>query len=379
MRQHPLTRRDLIALAAASCALPGIAAARSASGKPIRVGTIFDNSGIGRVNGADLYAGSRALVERVNREGGIHGRPVELVMEDDGFDPALTKQKTDSFAADQSILALLHPLGTQQTAAMMQSARELAVVGPSTGTIGLRKTEAPQVFWTRASYADEMDRLLATAKSLAMRSVALVYPNDALGQSLLAAFQVSCQKHKLQALATASTPNTASVEVDPAARAVAQADPQLVVMGLAAPSPAFAKAFRKLNRSAQLFGLSIGASAGSIRAMGDLARGIGFSIVVPSPTALKFELVRRYQQDLKAIGSTDYSLFGVEGYLAASVLMRALQRAGPTATRATVIQSLEELNDIDVGGVRLNYGRGMRQGNDFVSVAVVDREGRLTM
>ncbi|TWO72938.1 ABC transporter substrate-binding protein [Caenimonas sedimenti] len=380
MNRHPLARRTLLAFAAASCAFPAVATAQSAGrGKALRIGTTFDNTGIGRVNGADLFAGSRALIARVNREGGIQGVPLELAMEDDGFDPAVTKQKTEAFVADPSILALLHPLGTQQTAAMMQVTTELAVVGPSTGTIGLRRSKAPNVFWTRASYGDEMDRLLGMASTLELRSAALVYPNDALGQSLLAAFQASCDKHKLKAVATSATPNTASVEVEPAARVIAQANPQLVVMGLAASSPAFVLAFRRLNASTRIFGISIGASSGSIRAMGDMARGVGFSIVVPSPTAQKFELVRRYQADLKAIGSTDYSLFGVEGYLAASVLVQALRRAGPGATRASVVQALEEISGLDLGGVRVSFGRGLREGSDFVSVAVVGPEGRLTM
>jgi ABC-type branched-subunit amino acid transport system substrate-binding protein len=378
MNSNPLARRCFLALAAATCAAPALSQGPRA-GKSLRIATVFDNTGIGRVNGADLYAGSRALVARVNREGGINGMPLELVMEDDHFDPTLTRRKTEAFAEDPSVLAFLHPLGTQQTTAMVQVAADLPIVGPSTGTIGLRQMKSPRVFWTRASYAHEMDHLLGTAKTLAVRTVGLVYPNDPLGQSLLGAFKTACEKHKLEPLVTAPTPDTASIDVGAAAKTIAQANPQLVVMGLAAPAPAFVKAFRALNRSSQLFGLSIGASAGSIRAMGDLGRGIGFSIVVPSPTVQKYELVRRYQTDLRANGSTEYSLFGVEGYLSASVLLHALRRAGPVPTRASVQQALEGLNSLDLGGLRVGYGPGVREGNSYVSLAVVGADGRLTM
>lgn len=378
MNSNPLARRTFLALAAATCAAPSLSQGPRA-GKSLRIATVFDNTGIGRVNGADLYAGSRALVARVNREGGVNGVPLELVMEDDHFDPALTRQKTEAFAADASVLAVLHPLGTQQTTAMIQAAADLPVVGPSTGTIGLRQMKASRVFWTRASYADEIDHLLGTAKTLALGTVGLVHPNDPLGQSLLGAFKAACEKHKLDAVVTAQTPDTASVDVGAAAKTIAQANPHLVLMGLAAPTPAFVKAFRALNRSSQLFGLSIGASAGSIRAMGDLGRGIGFSIVVPSPTVQKYELVRRYQSDLRASGSTEYSLFGVEGYLSASVLVHALRRTGPAPTRASVQQALESLNSLDLGGLRVSYGPGVREGNNFVSLAVVGADGRLTM
>lgn len=377
MNQYPLSRRACGALAAA-CVLPRIGLAQPGR-KLLCIGTALDSSGIGRVNGIDLIAGSRALVERVNREGGMHGMQLKLLAEDDRFDPAITRQKTEVFAADPSVVALLHPLGTQQTAAMMQAGADLPIVGPSTGTLGLRQNKDGNVFWTRASYADEMDGLLATASTLALRTAGLVYSNDPLGQSLLLAFQASCAKHKLQAVVTTTTPNTLSVDVEPAARAIAQAQPHLVIMGLAGSAPAFVNAFRRMNRATRIFGLSLGASVAAIRAMGDHARGIGFSIVVPSPTAQKFELVRRYQADLQAIGSKDYSLSGVEGYLAASVLLQGLRRAGPVPSRQTLHAALEGLRGFDFGGVRVGFGKGIREGNQFVTVAVVSADGRLTM
>lgn len=377
VNQYPLSRRSFSALAAA-CAFPQIGRAQPGR-KLLCIGSALDNSGIGRVNGIDLIAGSRALVERVNREGGIHGMQMKLLAEDDRFDPAVTRQKTELFVADPSVIALLHPLGTQQTAAMMLAGADLPIVGPSTGTLGLHQSKDRNVFWTRASYADEMDGLLATASTLSLRSAGLVYPNDQLGQSLLTAFQAACAKHKLQPVATATTPSTLSVDVEPAARAIAQVQPQLVILGLAGSAPAFVKAFRGMNRASRIFGLSLGASVGGIRAMGEHARGMGFSIVVPSPTAQKFELIRRYQMDLQANGSTDYSLSGVEGYLAASVLVQGLRRAGPAPSRQTLHAALEGLTSFDFGGVRIGYGKGNRQGNQFVTVAVVSADGRLTM
>lgn len=377
MNQNPLSRRSFSVITAA-CAFPQVVRAQPAR-KLLCIGSALDQSGIGRVNGIALIAGSRALVERVNREGGIHGMQLKLLSEDDRFDPAVTRQKTEIFTADPSVVALLHPLGTQQTAAMMQAGADLPIVGPSTGTLDLRQKKDGNVFWTRASYADEMDCLLATARTLAIRTAGLVYPDDQLGKSLLGAFRAACAKHNLQAVVTTTTPNTLSVDVEPAARAIAQAQPQLVIMGLAGSGPAFVESFRARNRATRIFGLSLGANVAAIRAMGEHARGIGFSIVVPSPTAQKFELVRRYQADLQASGSKDYSLSGVEGYLAASVLVQALRRAGPAPSRQTLHAALEDVRGVDFGGLRIGYGKSIREGSQFVTVAVVSADGRLTM
>ena len=82
---------------------------------------------------------------------------------------------------------MLHPLGTRQTAAVMDAVQDVAVVGPNTGTVGLRRKGATNVFWVRANYDREVEKLVATATTLGTRSIGLVHPNDPLGQSLLAA------------------------------------------------------------------------------------------------------------------------------------------------------------------------------------------------
>ncbi|NDY91804.1 ABC transporter substrate-binding protein [Ideonella livida] len=353
--------------------------ARAANPPLLRLGVVVDQTGIGRVNGADLLAGSRALVQRVNREGGVLGARLELLVADDAFDPTQTRAHTQAMVQDPALMALLHPLGTRPTQAMAEAAPGVPIIGPSTGTVALRQAGWDQVFWTRASYAREVDRLLHTARTLSLRRMALVHPQDALGDALRQAFHQACERHGLSAVAVATTPGTESPLVAPAAQALAAAQPQGVLVGLAGTAPAFVHAYRALDRGASLYGLSIGASAGSLQALGPWARGMGFSVVVPPPTAAKFGLVRRYQADLLAAGSSAFSLFGVEGYLAASVAVQALLRAGPAPSRAGVLQALQGLTDLDLGGLPIRFGRDQREGSDYVSVAVVMADGRLAL
>ena len=111
--------------------------------------------------------------------------------------------------------------------------------------------------------------------------------------------------------------------------------------------------------------------------MGDLAHGLGFAIVVPSPFATKFEIVRRYQADMLASGAKDFSLPSLEGYMDAYVLAEGLRRAGPSPTRAAVLAGLERIEAFDLGGVKINFGPRNREGNQFVDVAVMSANGRL--
>ena len=58
-------------------------------------------------------------------------------------------------------------------------------------------------------------------------------------------FEPEKAKHNLKPVAIATTPNTTSTEVEPAAAEIAKAAPQLVIMGLGATMPHFVKAARK--------------------------------------------------------------------------------------------------------------------------------------
>ena len=359
-----------LAAAAAGFGLPAFAQAR-----PIRIGASFDNSSVEKANGIALFVGSSAYFNAVNRAGGINGSKVELVMADDQFKPDVAKANALAFAADSSVLAMVHPLGTRQTAEISDAVPGMAVVGPNTGTVSLRKKAASNTFWVRANYDQELERLIATAAVLGQSRIGIVYSEDPLGQSLLAGFKSALAKARLEPAVIASTPSTTSLEVDAAAAKIAAAEPQIVIIGLAGTAPAFVRALRKAGGKSSAYGLSITASA--LAAMGDLAKGLGFVIVVPSPYSTKFEIVRRYQADMLASGVKEFSLPSLEGYMDACVLAEGLRRAGPAPTRAGVIAALEHIEAYDLGGVKINYGRGNREGNQFVDVAVISSNGRL--
>lgn len=370
-------RRALGQLAAVSAGLCGLSGIATAQGRALRIGATFADSGPERVNGAGMFEGSTAYFNAVNRAGGIHGMKVELVAADDKFNPDIAKQNALAFRADPNILAILHPLGTRQTGAVMDAAPDMAVVGPNTGTVALRRKQAPNTFWVRANYDQEVEKLVSTAVTLGTTTFGLVHPKDPLGAGLLAAFNAACEKYKIKPAIIATTPSTISPEVDPAAREIAAAAPQIVIMGLGAgTAPLFVRALRKAGGTSTIYGLSIAMSAQNIRELGDLARGLGFSIVVPSPFAAKYEIVRRYQADMEASGSKEFSLPSLEGYVDARVLAEGLRRAGPAPTRATLIAALEQIEALDLGGLRIGYGKGRRDGSSFVDVAVIGNNGR---
>ena len=374
-RTQHVSRRQLIKAAGAlALAAPWVARAQ---GGPIRIAATFANSGVEMPNGQGLFQGAKACFNAINKAGGIHGRQVELVMADDEFKPALALENARKFANDASVLALLHPQGTRQTTEIMNGVRSLPVVGPNTGATALHKRGAGNVFWVRTNYDIEVERLVRFADTLGLRQIALVYPNDPFGLSVLDGFNHALERRNIKAVGIASTPGTASLEVEAAAKHLAGLPAQVLIMSLVGTLPAFHSAYREAGGTAIAFGLSVGGSATNLASMRNTAARPIFSVVLPAPNAERFELARRYRADMRASGFEGESLVSLEGYTDAAVLAEGMRRAGPKVDRESLIAGLETMTDFDLGGLRMRYGKGLREGNTYTDVVMVGSDGKL--
>jgi len=97
--------------------------------------------------------------------------------------------------------------------------------------------------------------------------------------------------------------------------------------------------------------------------------------VLPSPFSGATALAREYAAAC-AKSQLPLSYAGFYGYASAKLLALGLARAGAAPTPASLVQALEGLGEVDLGGFRLNYGPGKRVGSSFVEATIVNAEGR---
>lgn len=84
-------------------------AAPAADGPGIVLGSIFSTSGPGAAFGPQQLRAARLAVERVNADGGIDGRRLQLIQRDDGGDPERTPEAMRELIEEQGALAILGP------------------------------------------------------------------------------------------------------------------------------------------------------------------------------------------------------------------------------------------------------------------------------
>jgi urea transport system substrate-binding protein len=116
-------------LLVASIGLAGCAwmmsSARAASAETIKIGAVLPFSG-----GVELYGGQARLgidlaVKEINAGGGILGRPVEVIYEDDKTRPAGALEATHKLIERDGVLALIGPITSQNLDAISPVAESL--------------------------------------------------------------------------------------------------------------------------------------------------------------------------------------------------------------------------------------------------------------
>src|SRR5690606_37056850 len=97
----PSRRTALKGLAAGAGLMMGpgfVRYSQAQSSAPIRIGFQAHRTGIGAAYGRWYERTTQAAVKRINEAGGINGRPIEIIIEDDGTDARRGAEVVEKFA-----------------------------------------------------------------------------------------------------------------------------------------------------------------------------------------------------------------------------------------------------------------------------------------
>ncbi|MFL4968723.1 MAG: ABC transporter substrate-binding protein [Xanthobacteraceae bacterium] len=102
-----VTRRRLIGYGAgaigATVLVPAPWRAAFGQAKPYKIGTLQPLSGAGAAGGKTALVGVQMAADRINKSGGINGRPVEIVVADDESKPDVGRRKTEKLVVEDKV------------------------------------------------------------------------------------------------------------------------------------------------------------------------------------------------------------------------------------------------------------------------------------
>ena len=320
--------------------------------------------------------GARLYFDSVNAQGGIKGQNIELVTQDDKYDPATAAAQARSLAS-QGVLALMLSRGTGQTEAMLPVLKEnrLSLIAPATGAVSLHEPVQPWVYHLRASYQKEAERAVKHLASIGVKRITIVQVNDPFGNDAGKGAIKGLDDVKLRALSHLRFDRN-KPELAPTMQAIAKAGIEAVV--LIGPGYAVVEgvnALRAAGSTAHVATLSNNASGEFVKSLGDNARGVIVTQLFPYERSTSNPLVREALGLARAAGRQELTPAQLEGFAAAKLVVEALRRAGKDIGRDSLTKALEGPR-IDLGGLQVHYSDKDHGGLEFADVSIVGPDGK---
>ena len=355
-------------------------------------------SGPSKGLGIELYRGSTAYLEHVNRTGGIYGRRIGIKAYDDGYNPTPAIHNTIKLIERDNAFLLFNYVGTPTVTRILPllksyKDRFVHLFTPFTGSQPLRQPPYGEyVFNLRSSYSDETEGLVDHFVSTGRNRIAVFYQADAYGRSGWDGVKKALAKNfglKMVGEATyrrgAEYSQNFTEQVEVFRKASADA---VISIGAYAVSAAFVRDARNAALNIPIANLSFVGSENmadlllrSSRTAGkDYTKGLINSQVVPSyqdtalPAVQEYrQLMEKYQplppRDLTEAGYTPlpYSYVSFEGFLNAKLLVEVLKRMGPGPTKSRIKGIVESIKSAELGiDSPVTFGPHKHQGLDKV-------------
>ena len=328
--------------------------------------------------GIQMRNGIKAYLDYVNAKGGVHGRKLELITEDDRYEQAVAPSASRKLIEEHRVFALLGYVGTPTGVAHLPVVTQAKVplVGMFTGAEVLRVPFNRYVFHVRASYYDETEKIVEQVLSTGGQKISVFYQDDAYGEAGRKGTELALERRRMKIHSTGTVERN-TVKVEQAAKAIHMSQPDAIVMVSAYTSiAAFVREMQKLGSGATFYNVSFVGSKALADALGKDGVGVAISQVVPFPWGTAVPVVKEYQSLAKKAGFTDYNFSALEGFLTAKVMVEGLRRAGKSPTREGLVDALEKMSDVDLGGFYIGYSPKSRAGSKFVDLTIISRDGK---
>jgi len=348
----------------------------------IKIGVITDRVGVSKPYSEPATEGMVFGANEINKKGGVLGRRLELLVEDDQSKPdvsaALARKLIDQGAV--FILSVSLSPATQQQQTVTMEAKTPQMTPMNSADYLTTQLDNPYFWQTGPLGSVQIATLLAHAKKQNLKRVALITDNSDLGQAIGKAFRGGLEKAAMQVVdeevvplgATSATPQMQKIRG-------ANPDAMFVAGVVTATNVLIFKSYRELGLKFPIhasYNLSVPIYETAAKGLVD---GITFvdAYDPDKPEVKAFEATYR-----KETGKEPANLHGY-GYDGIMLVAEAIKKAGSTDKEKirAAMQSLTYGGVMGAKGMKYHFPEGKRTGFDpngmVVRVYEGDRQGRV--
>ena len=317
-------------------ALACLAGSALAQNQPIRIGVVTPLSGTYAGIGQQVKWGLDLAARQINAAGGVAGRPLELIYEDEEANPAVAVQKAEKLFQVNKVDFLTGTVNSGSTLAVGQLAernnRLIATTVSFADSITGDKC-SPNVFRVNAR-AGMQSAALADWLSSTRPNANVFYlgPDYEMGRSTVAAFKQAAEAKGAKSVGEVFAPLD-NKDYSPFFGQVRSARPAVIYTSVAGNDTV--RLFSQMaefgiNRNVQVVGASGTVTSQNLPAIGKAAdgfvTGVGYATGIDSPEN------RKFLAEFEAANKAKPDLYGADSYGVLFFYKAAVEKAGSTDT-----------------------------------------------
>ena len=331
-------------------ALPAQAAEVGVSSSEIKLGMTVPMTGAASLGYNKIPGAAKAYFDYLNENGGVYGRKIKLIVEDDKYVPTEAVAKTNKLILKDKVMALFAPLGTANNRAVASAVnpakRGVPVLFLNTGFSGFADLKKyPTHYMVLPSYVMEAKIMGEYIKAnFADKKIGLLYQDDDFGVDALAGFKTAGINFAVKVPYASGSQGAAAAAGWITKFKAAEAD-VVILFAVSSATSAMLGVAAQLRYAPQWMLGSVGGDAVTIKATGVpagvLYNAIGFS-PVPATTDMKDEYVKLFSDIYaKAVPGSAFDLNVLLGMNSAFMTAQALKAAGPNPTRKSLMAAID--------------------------------------
>lgn len=343
----------LMGLLAAGAVAP-VAAQQGVTDTEILIGDIVPMTGPPALLGVPHTIGVRLAIEEVNAAGGINGRKVRAIFEDDGYVPSRTVQGVRKLLTADKVFALTSMSGSAQGQAVLPLIRQagIPVVNSLSFSDDVHTPLSKNIFVLGTRHPLVTEQLSAALNTrYPGRKWALVSQDDEYGEMTREGFEVTEKALKFDVV-TKVTYKKGQTDFSAEMLKVKQAGATaLYAGGVLSENVAMVKEAERLGMKDIPVGISYVAQVPAIvKLMGPAGANVYTMDYVVSLDSEKGKaFIERAKKFLPPADVERIHRFALTGYSGARILFEAMRQCGRSLTWECTISKLDQTKNFDTG------------------------------
>ncbi len=337
----------------AAVATPAWAQQQGVTDTEILVGDIVPLTGPPALLGVAHTLGVKLAIVEVNAAGGINGRKLRLISEDDGYVVSRTIQGVRKLVTVDKVFALTSLSGSAQGQAALPLVKEIGVpvINPVSFSDDMHTPPVKNVFAVGTRHPLVAEQLTeALAKRYPGKKWAVVTQDDEYGDLSRQGFEAAQKAKNLNVVSTAIYKKGQTDFSSEMLRAKEAGAEILYAGGVVGENVAMAKELERLGLKIPV-GISYVARVPvTLKLMGSAGETV---YVLDYVVAEESDKGRAFLDKAKGLLSPEdfarVNRFTVTGYAGAKVMFEAFKRCGKALTWACTLMQLDSLKDYDTG------------------------------